>query len=347
MSLRTKNILYSILLIGSVYIVWLVRESKSTPEPISFTGETMGTSYSIKYFDEQQRDFQISIDSLLVAFNESLSTYITTSEISRFNQESRGFKYQSPYFLPVLEKSKYLVGATGGAFDPTVMPLVNAWGFGPDKFEKVDTLEVEKALSLVGFERIQFNSDSVWKSKPGVELDFSAIAKGYGVDIVAAFIQAKGIENLFVEIGGEVVAKGKNLQAGRPWEIAILDPNSTYIQPLVFAYSRVENRAVATSGNYFNFRESNGIKYSHTLNPKTGYPVQHKILSATIFADDCMTADGWATAAMVLGHEKMIELLGQHPDIKVFLLYSSNTGVIETYSSPGLESTITINTLAK
>ncbi len=345
MSIRAKNILYSILLIGSVYVVWLVRKSKK-PEPVAFTGQTMGTTYSVIYFDDEKRDLQSSVDSLLLVFNESLSTYIPTSEISRFNTGS-AYKFQLPYFFPVLERSKQIVEATDGAFDPTVMPLVNAWGFGPDKFESVDTAKVESALALVGFERIQFNSDSVWKTNDGVQLDFSAIAKGYGVDVVSDFLVLKGIDNLFVEIGGEVIAKGKNLKSDRLWEIAILDPNYTYVQPLSFAYAQVDNQAVATSGNYFNYRESNGIKYSHSLNPKTGYPAKQQILSATIFADDCMTADAWATAAMVMGHEKMIELLNQHQEIKAFLLYSSNTGAIASFISPGLHTNIKINSTAK
>lgn len=346
MSLRTKNILYSILLIGAVYIVWLVRNSETHPDPIAFKGQTMGTNYSVIYFDDEERDLQASVDSLLLVFNESLSTYIATSEISRFNTGS-SFKFQLPYFFPVLERSKQIVQATDGAFDPTVMPLVNAWGFGPDKFESVDTAKVESALALVGFERIQFNKDSVWKTNDGVQLDFSAIAKGYGVDVVSNFLGSKGIDNVFVEIGGEVITKGRNLKSDRLWEIAILDPNSTYVQPLSFAFAQVNNQAVATSGNYFNYRESNGIKYSHSLNPKTGYPIKHKILSATIFAKDCMTADAWATAAMVMGHEKFIEVLHQHQEIKAFLLYSSNTGAIESYISPGLHANIKINSTAQ
>ncbi len=342
MSLRIKNILYSILLIGSVFVVWLIRKSADAPEPVSITGETMGTSYSVKYFDEDHRNFKPAIDSLLQVFNESLSTYIPTSEISTFNQ-GHGFSFQLPYFLPVLEQSKKMVAATDGAFDPTVMPLVNAWGFGPDRFESVDTLAVEQALARVGFEKIKFNSDSVWKVIDGAQLDFSAIAKGYGVDVVSDFLQSKGIENVFVEIGGEVKVKGRNLQFDRRWEIAILDPNSTYVQTLVFAYAQLENQAVATSGNYFNYRESNGIKYSHSLNPKSGYPIKHQILSATIFAEDCMTADAWATAAMVMGHEKLIALLDRHPEIKVMLLYTSNTGAIASYLSPGLEPHINFN----
>lgn len=229
---------------------------------------------------------------------------------------------------------------TGGAFDPTVMPLVNAWGFGPDKEMKHDSAYIDSLKQLVGFDKIRFSKQRVSKSDPRIQLDFSASAKGYGVDVVAAFLEDKGIKDLFIEIGGEVVAKGKNLYTNDIWKIGILDPDSDEINQFYTAIVGLKDRAMATSGNYFNYYIENGIKYSHTISPFTGYPIRHPLLSASVFANDCMTADALATACMVVGHEKAIEIAENHPEIDVFLVYSDAQGKRKTYASKGIASLI-------
>ena len=325
MTNRAKNILYSILIFVLVYGVFKYRQWNND-EPIEVDGSTMGTTYHIIYFDDDARNFKSSIDSLLAVFNQSLSTYIGDSEISAFN-EGNSFEFNLPYFLPVLEKSRAIERTSGGAFDPTVMPLVNAWGFGPGKKIKLDSLLLDSIMQFVGLEKVKFNADSVWKEDPRVQLDFSAIAKGYGVDVVLEFLKSKGVTNMFVEIGGEVSTRGQNIKLEKPWEVGILDPNSTYESQSFMAYAQLRDMAMATSGNYFNFYEENGIKYSHTIDPSTGYTIQHQLLSASVFAPDCMTADGWATALMVIGHEKAIEKLSNLDDVEAFLIYSTDEGV--------------------
>jgi FAD:protein FMN transferase len=334
MSLRTKNILYTIILLTVMFAVWKYRQGKQEIY-IAFDGRTMGTTYHILYFDKEGRNLKPQVDSLLIVFNQSLSTYITDAEISKFNR-ARSFVFQLPFFYPVLNSSKEIYEVTSGFYDPTVMPLVNAWGFGPAKPTQPNKQQVDSLMTFVGFEKIVFNKDSVWKSDQRVQLDFSAIAKGYGVDVVTEFILSKGIENLFVEIGGEVVAKGKNLAKNRLWEIGILDPNSDPINQQYKVFVSLKDKAIATSGNYYNYREVDGIKYSHTIDPQQGYPVEHAILSASVFADDCMTADALATAFMAMGHEKALEILDANKKWDAILIYSDADGGQSIYMTDGL-----------
>jgi thiamine biosynthesis lipoprotein len=341
MNNRARNILYTIFLLASVYVVYTIRKKPDVPR-IAFAGRTMGTTYSVIYYDEEQRDLQASVDSLLVVFNQSLNTYLPDSEISRFNT-GNSLRFDLPFFYPVLKRSKEIYESSGGAFDPTVMPLVNAWGFGPAEAFVPDSTQVDSLLQFVGMDKIHFNEDSVWKDDPRVQLDFSAIAKGYGVDVVANFLKSKGIENLFVEIGGEVVTSGSNIGERRSWQVGILDPNSTIDEQSYIAIAEMKDLALATSGNYFNFRVEDGKKYSHTIDPHTGYPVQRTILSASVFAKNCMTADAWATALMVVGEQRAQEILKSRDDIEAFLTYSQDDGSVGTFATPGLTDIVRLN----
>jgi thiamine biosynthesis lipoprotein len=296
----------------------------------------MGTSYNITYFDKSKRNFKLQIDSLLVLVNKSISTWDSTSEISTFNQSERVFRFRLPYFLTPLQVSKEVVKASQGAYDPTVMPLVNAWGFGPKKIDKPDTASIVLIKQYVGFEKINFNQDSVWKNDARVQLDFSGIGQGYGADVVTDFLKSKGIENALVEIGGEGMAIGENKE-GQPWTLAIVDP----LQPSVpKCYIGLENKSFSTSGNYFNYREVNGQRYSHTLDPFTGYPTERAILSASVFSDDCATADAWATAFMSMGHERAIEILKSHSELGACLIFSGENGSTEIFVTENTRSLI-------
>ena len=346
---RKKNLIYSAILIIFFVTVWAYRNNSGPGQPgnakkIEFIGQTMGTSYSVKYLDEEERNFQSEIDSLLEVFNMSLSTYIPESEISRFNREAL-LKYESPFFYPVLKRSKEIYEKTEGAFDPTVGPLVNAWGFGPESGRTPDKATVDSLRQLVHFDSIYFDEVAVCKMMKGMKLDFSAIAKGYGVDVVAQYLMDQGIENLFVEIGGEIYCHGVNAN-GDLWRVGVnypsLDPKK---QEMAQAIVSVHNRAIATSGNYRNFYVEDGVKYSHTIDPVTGYPVQHTLLSASVFAPDCMTADAYATAFMVLGYKKAILIDDREQDIDVYLIYSDENGRLLTYASPGIADEIQLTKL--
>ncbi|HZB13676.1 MAG TPA: FAD:protein FMN transferase [Chryseolinea sp.] len=334
---RKKNIIYSAVLLVSILIVWLYRKN-DVSEPIKVEGKTMGTTYHVTYFDSKNRDFKSSIDSLLVVVNKSINNYDSTSEVSRFNRSKAGIAINLPYFFPPVEKAKEIFQASDGAFDPTVMPLVNAWGFGAGKQINPDSAQIDSIKTFVGFEKVQFTKDSIWKSEPRVQLDFGGIGQGYGADVITDFLRAKGVSNMLVELGGEGMAVGKNIKTGKSWEIGILDPNSTYENQFFKAYISLRDKSFTTSGNYFNYREIDGKKYSHTIDPDTGFPAQHAILSASIFATDCTTADAWGTAMMVMGHEKAIELVKKHPELDVLLMYSNAEGKVETFMTPGIQS---------
>ena len=332
---RKKNILYSVVVLAAVSAVMFFRK-KNVEEPIRIEGKTMGTTYHITYFDKKGRNFTGSVDSLLLVVNKSINNYDPSSEVSRFNTGSSGFKFDLPYLYPPLKKAEEVFHLSKGAFDPTVMPLVNAWGFGPGKQLNPDSAQVDSIRNFVGFDKVRITTDSLVKKEPKVQLDFGGIGQGYGADVIADWLKSRGITDMLVELGGEGMAIGKNVKNDNPWEIGILDPNSTYENQFFKAYVSLTNKSFTTSGNYFNYHEIDGKKYSHTIDPATGFPAQHAILSASVFTSDCVTADVWGTAFMVMGHEKAIELLEQHPELDAILIYSSTDGKMQTYITPGI-----------
>lgn len=325
----------------AMYLVYKYRQSKvTTTNMVAFSGKTMGPIvYNVKYFDDKNRNLQPQVDSLLVAFNQSLNTYIPTSEISRFNK-SNSFKFDSPYFYKVTDVSYSIYELTGGAFDPSIGPLINTWGFGSTKDIDKDSAVIDSLRQFTGFDKIKFNQDSIWKEDKRMVIDFSASAKGYGVDVVFDYLQQQGIKNLFVEIGGEVRAGGINEVTDEPWKVGILNPNSDELNQFPMAIVGLSDKAMATSGNYFNYHIIDGVKYSHTISPFTGYPIEHPLLSATVFAEDCMQADALATAFMVMGHEKAIEFLVANEQYEGYLIFSDQQGNLSTYSTQGIEPSI-------
>ena len=315
-------ILSSILLLG-----FSLNAQQQTPEPLVLEGSTMGTTYRILYFDEpRRRDFQTSIDSLLVIVNKAINTYDPSSEISRFNSSQNGIRTESFYLCDVLKRSSRIYKKSGGAFDPTVMPLVNAWGFGPEKSYALSEAKVDSLKEFIGFHKIKLNGKWIRKHRPETKLDMGGIGQGYGADVIWNFLTSKGVGHMLVELGGEGVASGRNLKKDKSWTIGILDPNSTPENQFFKAYVTLKDQAFTTSGNYFNYKIVDGRKFGHTIDPSTGYPVQHSLLSASVFAEDCTTADGWATALMVMGIEKAIDKLKSLPEIEAVLMYSDDQG---------------------
>lgn len=343
-----KNIIYSLVLLIVVFLVYLYRERDAPTQqtPISqshkmvVSGATMGTTYRVVYLDDQNRDFKNGIDSILRVFNQSLSTYIPDSEISRFNSED-SVRYTLPYFFPVLEASREVYEQTDGAFDPTVGPLVNAWGFGPEGASRRDSLEIRELLKLVDFGLVHFDSTVARKLKTGIKLDFSAIAKGYGVDVVAEYLIQNGISDMLVEIGGELVARGLN-ENGELWRVGVTQPDEKGKAEELYSIIALDNQALATSGNYRNFYVEDGQKFSHTISPFTGYPVRHGLLSATVIARDCMLADAYATAMMVMGTEASIKLQEQLEDLEILLIFNDEEGQLQSFVSKGLEPYLTM-----
>ena len=330
--------LYPVLLVIAVFLVWKWRQSNAI-EYVSITGKTMGpVVYNIKYLDTDGVSYQSEVDSLLKVFNQSLNTYQPESEISQFNRGTE-FEFELPFFKPVLERSQYVFEETDGAFDPTVMPLVNAWGFGPSEGAIPDSTTVDSLKAIVDFNLLNIEDKTVSKKKPGVTIDFSAIAKGYGVDVVASLLDSKSVENYFVEIGGEVVAKGKNPE-GKLWKVGIINPLGDVFNRQLYATLEIQDRAIATSANNYNYRMKDGVRYVHTINPATGYPIVHNLLSASVIAPDCMTADAFATAFMVLGVDESIQIVERLAELDALLIFQDEEGILQTYHSTGINPQI-------
>lgn len=305
-------------------------------EPASFTlsGQTMGTTYHITIVKGDKRPSselrQSEIDELLLTVNASFSTYIDSSEVSTFNLH-KGIEFQTktPGFIELLVEAQRINLLTDGAYDITVGPLVNLWGFGPSfKEDDIPSNEViEKTLSNVGFNNILIDVDNsrVRKLKPDVYVDFSSIAKGYGVDRLADFIESKGYSNYMVEIGGEMRVNGHNPKGTR-WRIAIEKPESA--ARAIHKIISVTNVAMATSGDYRNFFVKDGVQFAHTIDPKTGNPVHHKLASVTVLDDSAATADALATAFMVLGDKKGYDLAINN-ELPVLFLVKHTEGLKE------------------
>ncbi|MEX2234732.1 MAG: FAD:protein FMN transferase [Cyclobacteriaceae bacterium] len=314
---------------------------KHQQEPIVIEGVTMGTSYRILYFDgAQARNFKAAVDSLLIKVNKAINTYDSSSEISRFNRSARGICPELPFLYDIAKKAKKIHQASDGSFDPTVMPLVNAWGFGPEKSLAPSPNKIESLRKLVGFDGIRLSKKRISKSAAGMQIDMSGIGQGYGADVIFQFLRLKGIQHMLVELGGEGLSLGKNLQKDKPWTIGILDPNSTPDHQFFKAYVTLHDKAFTTSGNYFNYKIIDGRKFGHTIDPRSGYPVQNSLLSASVFADDCTTADAWATAFMVLGIEKAIAKVKTLKGIDALFIFSSEKGELETYITPAIQKNV-------
>lgn len=292
-------------------------------------GFTMGTTFRIVYEGAPPAVLQAGIDTALAQIDHALSAYNPQSIISRVNRNEAVMA--DSFFTAVFRRSYEIYLATGGAFDIAASPLFNAWGFGFAGRETMTQAKVDSLKQFSGMRHVRLEGARVVKDDPRVTLNANAIAKGFGVDVVAAFLEQSGSRNYLVEIGGEVRCKGKNAE-GKDWAIGIdkpLDGNmfpGEQLQTIV----RLTDKALATSGNYRQYYEENGKKYAHTIHPATGYPVAHNLLSATVLAGDCMTADAYATAFMVVGLEGAKQLLAAHPELDAYLIYE-HQGELRVY----------------
>lgn len=301
----------------------------------SETGFIFGTVYNVKY--QHPESLKDDITRELQLFDGSLSMFNDTSTISRVNRNED--IRTDTLFSNVIRRSLEISQATDGCFDITVAPLVNTWGFGFKQDVEPDSATIDSLMQMVGYDKIQLTPDGrVLKQDPRTMLDCSAIAKGYAVDIIASLLRRKGISNYMVDIGGEVDVAGHNPN-GEVWHIGINKPqdDSLSVNSELQTILAVSGVGIATSGNYRNFYYKGGRKYAHTIDPHTGYPVQHSILSATVIASDCMSADAYATSFMVMGLDKAREFLSRHSGIDAYLIYSGDNGEYEVYMSDGMK----------
>lgn len=301
------------------------------------SGETQGTTYNIIY--QKNEILKQRIDSLLLDFDKSLSTYIEGTVIDKVNKNQEVELDEK--FIKVFRKSIEISEATDGMFDITVAPLINAYGFGfTEKTDMNDTI-IDSLLQFVGFDKVKLENGKIKKNDPRIMLDCNAIAQGYAVDIVANFLDSLGCHNYMIEIGGEVLTKGEN-EYGEKWKIGIDKPieNSEAQTREIQTILGISNKAIATSGDYRRFYMEDGVKYSHSINPKTGKPVKDNLLSVTILANDCMTADGYATACMIVGFDKAKEIIESNEELDAYFIFSNNSGEYETYFTEGFKEFI-------
>lgn len=301
---------------------------------IKISGDVFGTTYSVLYDSDTGTNFKERFDRLFNVINLSMSTYIPNSIISKINRNEDVLL--DDHFIKVFDASKTINKATNGIFDPTIGILVNAWDFGPEgKVENLDSLKIQELMQSVGLDKVERQGRQLIKSNPKTYLDFNAIAKGYAVDVIGEFLEDQGISNYLVEIGGEIRAKGMNIDKQQAWKVGVEDPNFDGSQS-IFKAIQFKEGAMATSGTYRKFKiDDNGNRYAHIIDPKTGYPSKTNLLSISVIASDCMTADAYATAFKAMGVERVKIFLMAHPELKVFLIFENDQNELETMSLNG------------
>ncbi|EKX88648.1 FAD:protein FMN transferase [Alloprevotella sp. oral taxon 473] len=329
---RIISLIFLILLVaGTIFI--LSRSKYQTSQ-----GEIFGTTYHVRYNSTQNLDKEIEqelfrVDTIFSLFKEN-------SLLSRFNRgEDKG--KGNTLFAEVIKLSLEISNETEGAFDITVAPLVNAWGFGFKNKQPLSNQQVDSLQKLVGYQHLSFNGKELTKDIPNLQIDCGAIAKGYAVDRIAKLLSDKGCQNYMVEIGGEVVVKGNN-DKGEKWKIGINKPTQHALptEEDLQTLLSLTNCGIATSGNYRNFYIKDGKKYAHSIDPKTGYPVQHSLLSATVISQSCAKSDALATAFMVMGLDKAKAFVETHKDIQVYFIYADEKGNYQVWMSDGMKPLI-------
>ena len=322
-----------VLIVGTILIV---RQQQSMPYQKT-SDFIFGTTYNITY--QCDSDLSQSIREELMRIDRSLSPFNEASVITAINQNQD--ITPDALFLDVFKLAMQISEETDGAFDITVAPLVNAWGFGFKNSTQPTNAQVDSLLQIVGYRKVSLTDGKVRKQDSRIMLDCSAIAKGYGSDVIAKLLRDKGVKNFMVEIGGEIVTSGVNPER-LPWRIGVTKPtdDSLSVSHELQTVLNVTDKAMATSGNYRNFYYKNGRKFAHTIDPKTGYPVQHNILSATVLAKSCAVADAYATAFMVMGLEHAQKVLECHPELMAYLIYNDEQGKNAVWFSPTLRDKI-------
>ena len=326
-----------------IFLICLVScsidESSKKSVLVTNKGNTQGTYYYIKYLSINGQSFQTDIDSILNEIDLSLSIYNNNSLISNINN---GDSVNTDFlFNTVFDVSKEISEKTNGAFDPSISPLVDYWGFYNYTDVKeilVDSTEINNILKNIGFSKIKLKNNFV-QLPSNMSLDFNSIAQGYTVDLIGSYLRKVGVNDFLINVGGENLASGKN-QEGDIWKIGIEKPTNKINDDYKLILS-LNNKAIATSGNYRKFHKINGKKYSHVIDPLTGYPAYNRLLSVSVIHDDCMIADAYATAFMVMGVKKTKDFIKKNKELQVFLIYSSKENEeLETYISPSLNNSV-------
>ncbi|WP_417199106.1 FAD:protein FMN transferase [Bizionia sp.] len=318
--------------LGFLFLMLIILVScKQEPTNTKLSGPVFGTMYSVIY--DSEVNYQPQFDSLFAVINSSMSTYISDSDISKLNRNET--VSVDDHFLNVFNNAKTIYHATNGAFDPTIGAVVNAWDFGPEgKIMALDSLKIDSLMLGVGFNKVSIKNNTIIKPA-STFIDFNAIAKGYGVDVIGLFLESKNVKNYLVEIGGEIRTRGTNIEKQSSWKVGVEMPHFDGEQSILNAIS-LKNESMATSGTYRKFKiDDQGNRYSHIIDTKTGYPSKTNLLSISVIAENCMIADAYATAFKAMGIEKVEEFLKAHPELKVFLIFENDLNEFETVSING------------
>lgn len=330
------KVMQRLLFISLSLLLWSCSDTKALKEE-NYNGYAQGTTFHISYlFQGEAKDRSQAIDSVLKSVDKSLSTYDPKSLISQLNA-GVGISIDG-HLREMLDQSKEVFVNSKGYFDPTIAPLVQFWGFGPQANTTKDTTLVDSILSFIGFDKLKYQASTL-KLPRGMSLDFNAIAQGYTVDLLAEYLEQEGILNYMVEVGGEVRCLGENYQ-GKKWRIGVDKPTEEIDQQDRFQFIlALDSAALATSGNYRKFwvDSLSGMRYSHTIDTKTGWPAKNRLLSASVITAKASTADAYATAFMAMGLEKSIKYLDQNKGLEVYLIYSDKEGNWQVYQSPGFK----------
>ena len=325
------------ILTGSIF------SCSSGPKEHSIAGEALGTSYHIKYYSEESIPIEKALDSIFERVNRSMSTYREDSDISRINRGDSVVKVDT-LFRKVFELSEKVYSESEGYFDPTVGNLVNFYGFGPKRgTTDIDTAKVDSLMQYVGLNKLKLTAEGEVKSTASaVYLDFNAIAKGYAIDLIGHYLTSKEVKNYLIELGGELLAKGENLEKGSAWTVGIDDPQQQEGERTLTAAVKLKNRAMATSGNYRKNRvdPATGKMYVHTINPLTGYAEKSDVLSASVLAENCALADAYATAFMAMGLERAKEMLSKIGKVDAFLIYAKEDGSMGKFATDGFQEVL-------
>lgn len=318
----------------AILLLLFVSCSRGSLRNTKIVGNVFGTTYSVIYNSEKGLDFEKEFDSLFYVINKSMSTYLPNSIISKINRNEK--VKLDKHFINVFDASKEIYSSTKGVFDPTIGIMVNAWDFGPEgSIEDLDSLKIKRLMKSVDFDKVSRSGNQIKKEIKNSFLDFNAIAKGYAVDVISAFLDENNIDNFLVEIGGEIRVKGINIEKQKDWKIGVENPNFDGTQSIIKAIS-LKDKAMATSGTYRKFKvDSLGNRYAHIIDTNTGYPSKTNVLSVSVITKDCMIADAYATAFKAMGINKIKDFLKEHSELKVFLIFENDKQELETLSLNG------------
>ena len=328
-------------IIWFLFLILMVSCKNERPQKSFFQGQAFGTTFSIQVYSINEIDFEKGIDSVLSKVNNSVSTYIPESDISKINNGNTAIIVDD-IFIDNFNISTEVYEITGGFFDPTIGVLRNAYGFGDtNSTQEIDSLALDSMMKFVGFNKVKLTSENkIEKLYPEIYIDFNAVAKGYGIDLIGSYLDSKGVGNYLIELGGEILAKGKNVEKNKSWLVGIENINLSLDDKSYSSIIALENIAMATSGNYRKFRIDSltGKKYVHTLNPITGSAAKSDITSATVLAPTCALADAYATAFMALGLEKSKAILKNINEIDIYFTYNDQNNEEQVFATEGLRN---------